>query len=134
MKSIGIKYLGSKDLHVDHLFGTTLVWQKGEVHAVPEHIAKKMLVHTGVYAEAKLPKGEDNAEIIDQEMKRQEQENRDRENRDLPPMLDFQEMDKQSMMNHAQRYFGEKLAPQMKEENMRARLTSMTISANNGVL
>ena len=49
---IGVRYVGVRDLHEDHLYGTRLAWLPGQVHNVDAAIAVRMLMHKDVYERA----------------------------------------------------------------------------------
>ena len=51
-KAVGIRYVGVRDLHEDHLYGTRLAWLPGQVHNVDAAIAVRMLMHKDVYERA----------------------------------------------------------------------------------
>ena len=48
-QAVGIRYVGVRDLHEDHLYGTRLAWLPGQVHNVDAAIAVRMLMHKDVY-------------------------------------------------------------------------------------
>lgn len=126
----GIKYVGSKELHHDNLYGTGLFWAPDQVHAVADDVATRMLVHDDVYAEAEPPKGEVPAE---KPKLTAEQEAEQKAKDEQPPMVDLNAMDKPALMTHAQRYFGQTFKPQMKEETMRTKLAALTAEKMHGV-
>ena len=51
-QAVGIRYVGVRDLHEDHLYGTRLAWVPGQVHNVDAAIAVRMLMHKDVYERA----------------------------------------------------------------------------------
>ena len=51
-QAVGIRYVGVRDLHEDHLYGTRLAWLPGQVHNVDAAIAARMLMHKDVYERA----------------------------------------------------------------------------------
>ena len=51
-QAVGIRYVGVRDLHEDHLYGTRLAWLPGQVHNVDAAIAVRMLMHKDVYERA----------------------------------------------------------------------------------
>ena len=51
-QAVGIRYVGVRDLHEDHLYGTRLAWLPGQVHNVDATIAVRMLMHKDVYERA----------------------------------------------------------------------------------
>jgi len=105
---IGIKYIGTREVHEDNLYGTGLRFAPDEVHNVDETIAAKMLVHADVYKEAKAIKGEPAATANTKPDK-------------LPiPLPNLEGMNKQELTTFAQQHYGEKMHHKMSEENMRS--------------
>ena len=51
-QAVGIRYVGVRDLHEDHLYGTRLAWLPGQVHNVDATVAARMLMHKDVYERA----------------------------------------------------------------------------------
>ena len=51
-QAVGIRYVGVRDLHEDHLYGTRLAWLPCQVHNVDAAIAVRMLMHKDVYERA----------------------------------------------------------------------------------
>ena len=51
-QAVGIRYVGVRDLHEDHLYGTRLAWLPGQVHNVDAAIAVRMLMHKDVFERA----------------------------------------------------------------------------------
>ena len=51
-QAVGTRYVGVRDLHEDHLYGTRLAWLPGQVHNVDAAIAVRMLMHKDVYERA----------------------------------------------------------------------------------
>jgi len=45
-----VKYIGIRPEHTDYNYGTLVKWVKDEIHMIPDSTAKRMLVHTDVYA------------------------------------------------------------------------------------
>ena len=51
-QAVGIRYVGVRVLHEDHLYGTRLAWLPGQVHNVDATVAARMLMHKDVYERA----------------------------------------------------------------------------------
>lgn len=77
-QAVGIRYVGVRDLHEDHLYGTRLAWLPGQVHNVDAAIAVRMLMHKDVYERADVEADRPvagKANQVEQEQKRiQEQQ------------------------------------------------------------
>ncbi len=108
---IGIKYIGNRDEHSDNLYGTNLAFTPGQTHNVDDAIAKRMLVHTDTYAEAKPVKDTPVASPAVEPPKEQAE-----------PLPHLEGMGKQELMAFAQQHYGEKLHHAMSEENMRGKV------------
>ena len=117
---IGIKYTGRKALpYSDPLYKTGFVWPSLDaVVWMEEAIAAKFLKHPDIFvtvdeeppaaAKLKKPLIEEQKDIEDEET--------------LPPLVQLDVMDKRELIQFAQRHFGQKLAANMNEENMRSRI------------
>lgn len=114
---IGIKYIGKKTHpQKDSVAGTGLFWHDTEeVHFVSAEAAAKLLVHTDVWAKAGEKEGADvpaaPVEAPKKELEREE-----------PPLVLLDQMDRQALTVYAQQHFGQKLAHNMSEKNMRIRI------------
>jgi len=108
---IGIKFIGDRESHIDNLYGTNLTFKPGQVHNVEDAIAKRMLVHTDAYAEAKPVKG---APVAEAEKPAAKEE--------AEPLPHLGGMGKPELMAFAQQHYGEKLHHAMSEDNMRAKV------------
>jgi len=107
---IGIKYIGTREVHEDNLYGTGLRFAPDEVHNVDDTIAEKMLAHTDVYEGVKPIKGEAAATVATKT-----------ESENLPiPLPNLEGMNKQELTAFAQQHYGEKMHHKMSEENMRS--------------
>lgn len=49
-----IKYIGHRESHIDNLYGTRMIFLKGESRLVPDDIYAKMLKHPDVFAEGDI--------------------------------------------------------------------------------
>ena len=117
MNLIGIKYVGKKDSHHDHLYGTGLTWEPDQIHAVPDGVAQKLLAHDDTYAAEELPANAVQAALsADKSIP----EGEDRTDSILLPNLSG--MDKHALQDFALRTFNERLPATMKEETMRTRI------------
>lgn len=109
-----IKYIGKRDKHVDNLYGTQLQWKPGQSHYVQTGVANKMLQHEDTYA---LASGDEvNLEVA--------QAGEQGAQKNPVPLPNLEGMDKNDLIMFAQQHYGEALHPNMKEENMRARIHS----------
>ncbi len=113
---VGIMYIGGRDSHCDSLYGTGLVWTPGQVHNVLIETAKRMLAHTDVYAQVDAndevlvgPVADDDKKVFT-----------------MPAILpNLEGMDAVALKAYAQEHYGEKLAHNMKPENMRAKIVNL---------
>jgi hypothetical protein len=114
---VGIKYVGKKEKHTDHLYGTGLAWVLDQVHNVSDAVADKMAVHTDIYFLCKPAEGAPEAEVTDHAPPEQEE---------LQPILPHLDgMGKDELVTYAQQHFGENMSKSMKVENMRARVLNL---------
>ena len=113
---VGIKYVGKKEKHTDHLYGTGLTWVLDQVHNVPDEIADRMAVHTDIYFLCKPFKDEPVAEVTEPVIIEQDYK---------PPLPQLDYMGKDELVTYAQQHFGENLSKSMKVENMRARVLNL---------
>lgn len=105
---IGIKYIGTREVHEDNLYGTGLTFAPDEVHNVEDTIAARMLVHADTYKETKAVKGEPAATAATTEMEQ------------IVPLPNLEGMNRQELTTFAQQHYGEKFHHKMSEENMRS--------------
>ena len=113
---VGVQYIGSKPRHIDNLYGTGLEWEPGDVYNVDKAIASKMEKHPDVYAIVEAVAGAGCASPVKIDSETED------ENPQLP-RLDG--MDKNELIDYAQRHFGENFAKNMKPENMRAKILGL---------
>jgi hypothetical protein len=110
----GIRYIGNRAEHIDNLYGTNLIWVPGQVHNVAKKTADLMLLHADVYEIAEVIKGEPTAHVDDKEIV------------NVPVLLpNLEGIDATSLKDYAIQHYGEKLAHNMKPENMRAKIVSL---------
>jgi len=114
--TVPIKYIGKKSEHKDNLYGTGLEWKPGEVHKVPAAAAAKMLAHTDTYEQ------DGNAVAGGVAVVEQKSDGQDDMQAPLPQLS---VMDKNELINFAQQHFGENLAPDMPEADMRSTVFSL---------
>jgi hypothetical protein len=55
---VPVKYIGRRDTFTDHLYGTGLVFEKGQVRNLPSELARKFLRHGDQFAENVAREGE----------------------------------------------------------------------------
>ena len=118
---IGIKYTGTKNRpQPDPIAGTNLVWLDTEqVHYVSESTAYKLLKnHPDIFAETDRKEGDvdpvDQPPEVPSAKKEDEQE--------PAPLVPLDTMERAALIVFAQSHFGQKLAPNMTEANMRLRI------------
>ena len=114
---IGIKYVGLKNRpQPDTVAGTNLVWLDGEqAHYVSESTAYKLLKHPDVWAKEGSKEGEPETPDPVVTPKKQEEP-------EPAPLVPLDTMDRAALIVFAQSQFGQKLAPNMTEANMRLRI------------
>lgn len=114
---IGIKYVGLKNRpQPDTVAGTMLVWLDTEqVHYVSESTAFRLLKHPDVWARVDSKEGalETPDPVVAPKQK---------EEVEPAPLVPLDTMDRASLIVFAQSQFGQKLAPNMTEANMRLRI------------
>lgn len=118
---VGIQYVGKKTRpQPDTVAGTTLVWIDNEqVHFVTEAIAAQLLKHPDVWAEAGRKEGADSMEDLGIESPKKPDLIEETE---PAPLVRLDSMDKKTMIQFAQRQFGQKLVPQQSEGTMRTKI------------
>lgn len=127
---IGLKYVGRKALPLtDNLYHTGFVWDdRDTVVWMDESVAAKFLRHPDVWqrtdqappktVQAAKPLGEPPVEMED--------------HASLVPLVQLDTMDKPALVAFAQRHFGQRLAPNMTEINMRSRIRNWMNSPVTG--
>lgn len=116
---IPIKYIGTKEEHMDNLYGTQLNWKPGEVHRVPSAAAAKMLAHTDTYVQ------EGDAVVDEANVMPNDQLH-------APvhiPLPNLDGMSPTELANYAQQHFGEKLSDDMSKSDMEARILGLVQSS-----
>lgn len=115
----GIKYIGAKTRPVPDPTGSTkLVWLDTEqVHFVSESVAHALLKnHPDMFAKTGVKEGE--VDLIDQPVAVPAKE----EEQEPAPLVPLETMERAALVVFAQSHFGQKLAPNMTEANMRLRI------------
>lgn len=118
---VGIRYVGKKTRpQPDTVAGTSLVWVDTEqVHFVSEAIAARLLKYTDVWAEAGRKEAADSLADLGIESPKTPDAIAETE---PAPLVRLDSMDKASMIQFAQRQFGQKLIPQQSEGTMRTKI------------
>ena len=98
---VKIKYVGKKEIKEDNVARTGVIWYgEGDVQTVPDSAAPRLLKHVDVW---KLADDQDIGEY--EEAPEEEPE----EEVDNPPLVDFDSMDKDQLIDYALREFGYKM-------------------------
>ncbi len=117
MKTIAIKYVGKKDAETDHLYGTGITWTgHGDVQQVPEDKAAFLLKHPDVWVDGRSAAARKKSPVEEQSFvpeRYQEQE-------DMAPVpAKVHLMPKDDLISYAMTNFGERLSPEITEEQAR---------------
>lgn len=117
---IPVQYVGKKSQYTDRLYGSNLVFGRGQVRNVPSDIASKLLNHpefqhyeqhlvdTPVNDRAEILHKDDTQTILDQAQIEQN-EKLDEENRTMDEIEIVNRMDKKSLIDYAQTKYDQKL-------------------------
>lgn len=117
---IPVQYVGKKSQYTDRLYGSNLVFGRGQVRNVPSDIASKLLNHpefqhyeqhsadTPVNNRAEILHKDDTQTILDQAQIEQN-EKLDEENRTMDEIEIVNRMDKKSLIDYAQTKYDQKL-------------------------
>jgi hypothetical protein len=114
---VGIQYIGPAEDHLDRLYGTNLRFKAGEIYSVDDAVAKRMLVHSDIYAEAQIPKGAMLAPAIPEAID---------ERRNEPPLLDFTRMDDRELREFARLHYGEELPGNARHQTLVDRVVAFS--------
>lgn len=106
-----IKYIGSKPVFRDHIFGTGLEWTPGQAHPVSAAVAEQMLrFPTFDEGDGEEP-SQEAPPITDQTEERVEEEVDH-------PLVNLEAMTKADLVQYAHRNFGVVLDPSMKKPEL----------------
>ncbi len=111
---VQIEYVGGRDEHKDNLYGTNLVWEKGQVHNVPANVAARMLAHSDTYKRI----GDDApaSVVVAEDAKPPE--------KPTIPLPQLANMEKADLITYAKQHYGEILGDDMTVEAMRETVLS----------
>ena len=101
-QAVGIRYVGVRDLHEDHLYGTRLAWLPGQVHNVDAAIAVRMLMHKDVYERADV---ETNKPVSGKSNQVEQEQNRIQEQQLEDTRSAIAIMDKDALEQYAKTHF-----------------------------
>lgn len=117
---IPIRYVGSKPVHEDVLYGTGLVWRPGHVHHVTPEVASWLLQHPDVYEDARSDSAKKKSPI-----KPSPPPTPRTDHVNEVPLANLTYMTKEQMARYNERYFGERLdASKMTAAQMRTHIIS----------
>ena len=114
---VGVKYIGARDLQIDNLYGTKLLWVPGQVHNVDQATATKMAQHSDVYE--LVPSEQQDVAPEQPKDAANEKPELDQNDQMLP---NLETMNKDQLIVFAQQRFNLTLPKNMKEDNMRQRI------------
>lgn len=127
MSYVAVQYIGKKEKKEDTVAGTGLVWFQGQVHFVPPIVAAKLLKYPDAWKEVDPDSIEDPA-IVGMMLEESDINNPTKIIREDTHMPNFESMDKQALIAYGRTQFGIDIAPQTKEENIRAKLTNLFLA------
>ena len=123
-----VQYVGKKPQKTDNVAHTGLVWTPGEALEVPAEAALKLIQHPDVW---RLKEGEKISRKALAEFAKAKPEKPEEDERDPLenfPKVDLNSLDKPGLIAFAMRHLNMELAPNMKEENMRDKITTTLMS------
>lgn len=125
---IAVKYIGRRPQWNDHLYGTGLTFDEGQVRSLPTGVARTLLRHCDLFKECELVVADeaaasDNTQALLEQGKQQQAKAEDRKE-DFAVIDQVNQMqDKDALVNFAAtRCNGLKLAKTQKVETMRAKI------------
>jgi len=125
---IAVKYIGRRPQWNDHLYGTGLAFDEGQVRSLPTGVARTLLRHCDLFKECELVVADeaaasDNTQALLEQGKQQQAKTEDRKE-DFAVIDQVNQMqDKDALVNFAAtRCNGLKLAKTQKVETMRAKI------------
>ena len=125
---IAVKYIGRRPQWSDHLYGTGLTFDEGQVRNLPSAIARTLLRHCDLFKECELVVADeaaasDNTQVLLEQGKQQQAKSEDRKE-DFAVIDQVNQMqDKDALVSFAAaRCNGLKLAKTQKVETMRAKI------------
>lgn len=132
---IAVQYIGRKETYTDHLYGTELSFEKGQVRSLPGDIARKLLRHADMFKEgsvlATIPKPDkssdeqdDTAKLLDEAGKRQQEERKQED-----ALLDLKQqvsiMTKDTLCDYALTNYRQKLDKRASVAELRQQVAGM---------
>lgn len=134
---IPVQYIGRRDTFTDHLYGSGLVFEKGQVRNLPTELARKFLRHGDQFAENVAREGEAQQELAQTsvdtddtaaklaEAKKAQDEQLDKENRiqDIKDQVNV--MTKKSLGEYALTNYRQTLDQTQKVDALRAQVIGM---------
>lgn len=125
---IAVKYIGRRPQWSDHLYGTGLTFDEGQVRSLPTGVARTLLRHCDLFKECELAVADeaaasDNTQVLLEQGKQQQAKTEDRKE-DFAVIDQVNQMqDKDALVSFAAtRCNGLKLAKTQKVETMRAKI------------
>ena len=116
---VGVQYIGRRDPHTDTLYGSG-IWAKSQVKAVTAALARQLLKHADVYAEAPLPAEAAAAQVVRPPKAGETSDELSQELRDQ-----VQNMDKAALRELAQTRFRMKIDGRLSLPDTRAQVTQL---------
>ncbi|WP_405118756.1 RyR domain-containing protein [Pseudomonas leptonychotis] len=132
--NIPVQYIGRKEAYTDHLYGTGLSFEKGQVRGLPTEVARKFLRHGDMFREAgegavvtepvQPLDQDDTSKTLDEAAKRQK-EDQDKENTLIDLKQHVSNMTKNALCEYAMTNYRQKLDSRVSVAELRQQVTGM---------
>ena len=108
-KFVPVRYIGKKDSYRDHLYGTGITWQKGEMQLVPGYLFDRFMSHADMFQDARVGKMKRNE--IDRTRPKQIED-------DEPPLVNLAGLTKENLVTYAKRNLNLDISQRTHKEEM----------------
>jgi hypothetical protein len=122
--TVAVEFIGPRDEWIERRYKSGLTFKPGQIRSVPVELARKLLRHNDLFAEAKLggegnvPDKDDTAELLSESQARQDEEQSALENRQ--GIIDqVMVMDKDALAEFAFTRYQQTLNKRRSVENLR---------------
>lgn len=111
-----VKYIGTTS-KTDSIDGIGLYWEPGQTRSVSAEVAERLLAYPDAWTRVASPAPASSEPVhLARPVKEAEEP---------LPAIDFHAMDKEAMIDYAERHYGERLGRRLSEGNIRHRLIGL---------
>jgi hypothetical protein len=114
----GVRYIGKRATWEDAIYGSWLVFEKGQSRNVPSHLANKFLRHYDIFEKSDESVDDDTALILEQSLDKEKQRDEVLEQL-LETQMRIEQMDKDSVHDYVLHNYREKMDKRQSIEKMR---------------